>query len=269
MNHKTKPLSHFIEQDVINENNIVEPSDIQIRSLSLSMQGKKILNDINLSLFSTGITTLIGPSGAGKSSLLRCITRLNKTWTGDIHISEKNVARWPGGDEALRCHVGLIAQKPCVFPTTIKANVVFGLSRKARRQSDELIEMCLKQVALWEEVRDRLNVPATMLSLGQQQRLCLARALAIQPKVLLLDEPTASLDPKSKQLIEQTMLQLSKSIPLVCITHDLDQAKRLGGMTVFMCNGEVIEQSACETFFSQPSRIESKEFLRWHVCDCD
>ena len=246
----------------------LQPIEVHINSVSLSIDGQNILDNITLSLPATGVTTLIGPSGAGKSSLLRCITLLHKNWLGEISVHGQNIRHWPGSDDNLRRHIGLIAQKPCVFPTSIIKNVVFGLSRKERRNSDTLVETCLKQVALWDEVSTRLNSSATKLSLGQQQRLCLARALAIKPKLLLLDEPTASLDPRSKQLIEQTMLELSANMPILCITHDLEQAKRLGGTTVFMCDGQIIEQNACESFFNQPTRVESREFLRWSVCDC-
>ena len=127
----------------------------------------------------------------------------------------------------------------------------------------------LRQAALWHEVKDRLHAPAASLSLGQQQRLCLARALAIKPKLLLLDEPTASLDPKSKQLIEQALSQLASHIPLLLVSHNLEQAQRLGEQVIFMCEGKVIEQADCDTFFNHPQRVESKEFLRWAVCECD
>lgn len=242
---------------------------LEIEGLSLSFDGKMILSDVELSLAKSGISSLIGPSGAGKSSLLRCINGLHDHWQGRVTIDGKDIQHWPGGWDALRRHVGLIAQKPCVFPASIRANVLFGLSRRARRHADDLLERCLQQAALWDEVKDRLNSPAETLSLGQQQRLCVARALAIKPRLVLLDEPTASLDPRSKQLIEQSMLELAQHMPVLCVTHDLEQTRRLGGQVVFMCDGKVIEHSDSDTFFSQPQRLESREFLRWNVCECD
>ncbi len=242
---------------------------LTVEALSLSLQGQAILTDINMSLNSCGVTSLIGPSGAGKSSLLRCINGLNENWQGQIQIASKNIDEWPGGWDALRQHVGLIAQSPSVFPVSIYDNVVFGLPRRQRRGADDWVEQCLRQAALWQEVKERLNAPAKSLSLGQQQRLCIARALAIKPGVLLLDEPCASLDPRSKQLVEQTMTELAQQMPLLCVTHDLEQVRRLGGQVVFICDGRVVEQASASDFFAAPQRLESREFLRWSVCDCD
>ncbi len=243
------------------------PLALQVRDLSLTIDGQSLLRDVTLNVPLRGVTTLIGPSGAGKSSLLRCLNRLHENWQGEVAIDGVNVRQWPGGVDVLRRHAGLIGQKPCVFPTTIAANVMFGLPRLQRKRR-AVLEQCLRQAALWDEVKDRLQSPAMSLSLGQQQRLCIARALAVQPKLLMLDEPTASLDPRSKQLIEQTMCELAQTIPVICVTHDLDQAQRLGGQVVFMCDGKVIEAATCASFFNSPQRIESREFLRWSVCDC-
>ncbi len=243
---------------------------LQIDQLKLSIQGQPILHEISLSLPTSGITALIGPSGAGKSSLLHCINLLQQAWQGEITLHQKSIRQWPGGDEKLRRHIGLVAQKPTVFPTTIYRNVVFGIDGFwQRRNAHAIAEQALRQAALWGEVKDRLHAPAASLSLGQQQRLCLARALAIKPKLLLLDEPTASLDPKSKQLIEQALSQLASHIPLLLVSHNLEQAQRLGEQVIFMCEGKVIEQADCDTFFNHPQRVESKEFLRWAVCECD
>lgn len=241
---------------------------LHVRGLSLQIQQQSVLQDVSLQLPVSGITSLIGPSGAGKSSLLRCLNRLHDAWQGEIAINGQSLRQWPGGVDALRRYIGLIGQKPCVFPASIAANVVFGLPRMKRKHG-ALVERCLRQAALWHEVKDRLHAPASSLSLGQQQRLCIARALAIAPKLLMLDEPTASLDPRSKQLIEQTMLELAAQMPVLCVTHDLEQAQRLGGQVVFMCDGKVIERATCGSFFKSPQRIESREFLRWSVCACD
>ncbi|MCF6208135.1 MAG: ATP-binding cassette domain-containing protein, partial [Ghiorsea sp.] len=173
-------------------------------------------------------------------------------------------------EDNLRKFMGLIAQKPAVFPVSIAENVTFGLSRKQRKQDTSVrIHDCLTQAALWDEVKDRLHQPAVTLSIGQQQRLCLARALALQPSVLLSDEPTASLDPRSKQLIEISLRTLAKNMPVLCVTHDLEQAKRLQGQLIFMCDGKIIETGDSQALLQNPQKLETREFLRWEVCDCD
>ncbi len=242
---------------------------LQVEGLNLTLAGVTVLDGVALSLAKTGVTSLIGPSGAGKSTLLRCINGLHQSWQGQIALAGRDIRHWQGGWDQLRRHVGLIAQKPCVFPESIRANVVFGIKGwRQRRRADALVEETLRQAALWDEVSERLAVSAETLSLGQQQRLCIARALAIKPGLLLLDEPTASLDQRSKQLIEKTIQMLAQSMPVICVTHDLDQARRLGGDVVFMCDGRVIEQASSEQFFEQPQRLESREFLSWNVCEC-
>jgi phosphate transport system ATP-binding protein len=261
------PQSKLIEQS--SDQFKPESGSLEIRGLSLQIAATEILQNVDVTVSETGITSLIGPSGAGKSSLLRCLNGLYQQWQGEINLQGGNIRHWPGGWDKLRRHVGLIAQKPCVFPRSIRANVAFGIQGwRQRRRADQIVETVLKQAALWDEVKQRLDSSAESLSLGQQQRLCIARALAIKPGLLLLDEPTTSLDPRSKQLIEQSILLLSESIPVVCVTHDLEQAKRLGGDVVFMCDGKVIEQASSEQFFIQPQRLESREFLRWSVCEC-
>ena len=245
-------------------------SYVSLASVSLHLSGKQILKDVSFSLPETGITSLIGPSGAGKSSVLRCLTGLYHDWQGTILVGGTHTRKWQGGEDALRRHMGLIAQKPSVFPASIYDNVIFGLSRKERKQAQsERVEHCLKQAALWDEVKERLHQSAGALSLGQQQRLCLARALVLEPKVLLLDEPTASLDPRSKQLIEASLHDLAQDISILCVTHDLEQAKRLQGQVIFMCDGKIIEVATANDFFEHPERLETREFLRWSVCDCD
>lgn len=242
---------------------------LQISELSLAIDGVSILRDISLSLPDHGMNTLIGPSGAGKSTLLRCLNMLHTQWQGSVRIMNRDVHAWPGGADALRRTVGLIAQKPSLFPCSIIENVVFGLNRKIRKQvSAETIEQVLRLAALWDEVKDRLQDAASTLSVGQQQRLCIARALTLKPDILLLDEPTASLDPRSKQCIEASLLELAKTMPVLAVTHDIEQAKRLGGQIIFLCDGRLIESGQSELFFERPNRIESREFLRWSVCDC-
>ncbi|MBL4850703.1 MAG: ATP-binding cassette domain-containing protein [Gammaproteobacteria bacterium] len=242
---------------------------VVISELSLKRAGRTILNKLNFSLADQGITTIIGPSGAGKSSLLRCMNGLAKDWQGEIIIDGISSKHWPEGVHGLHQHIGLIGQKPTVFPCSITDNVIFGVRGKQRRQDNSyLVKSCLQQAALWDEVCDRLDDDAQTLSIGQQQRLCIARALAVKPAVILLDEPTASLDPRSKNKIEASLYQLAKNMPVVVVSHDLDQVRRLGGHTLFMCDGNLIEQADSAMLLDTPQRIETREFFQWSVCDC-
>jgi len=240
---------------------------LEVEHLSLQLTGRDILSDLSFSLATTGITSLIGPSGAGKSTLLRCLNRLHEQWQGNISLSNQSIRH--DDSDALRRKIGLIGQKPAVFPCSIRDNVSFGLSRQQRQQiNPQDIQTALKQAALWQEVEQRLDEPADHLSLGQQQRLCLARALILKPSMLLLDEPTSALDPRSRDIIEHSMTNLAQHMPLLWVSHDLEQAQRISSHILFMCDGKLIEQADADTFFHHPKRIESREFLRWSVCDC-
>jgi len=264
---KTVDVQDQILQRIATNQSVVH--SLQASGLSLTLGDNVILSDISFLLPEQGMNTLIGPSGAGKSTLLRCLNLLHSSWQGDLHMMGHHIRAWPGGADSLRRAVGLIAQKPSLFPCSIGQNVVFGLGRKMRQQiSADRIEQVLRQAALWDEVKGRLHDDASTLSVGQQQRLCIARALVLAPKMLLLDEPTSSLDPRSKQCIETSLLDLAQAMPVLCITHDIEQAKRLGGQVIFMCDGRLIESGDSEQFFARPERIESREFLRWSVCDC-
>ncbi|MDQ6959432.1 MAG: ATP-binding cassette domain-containing protein [Mariprofundaceae bacterium] len=269
MNTKKKTAGMLADAAQTIAGNATDAFSLQVSNLNLLLGGKTILQDISFRLPEHGMNILIGPSGAGKSTLLRCLNQLHTDWQGEMHIMNHHARRWPGGADALRCQVGLIAQKPAVFPCSIEGNVTFGLRGKERKRPPaDLIKQVLKQAALWDEVKDRLNEAAETLSIGQQQRLCIARALALAPAMLLLDEPTASLDPYSKQLIEASLLQLAETMPVLCVTHDIEQARRMGGQAIFMCDGCIIETGPVDTFFTRPKRLETREFLRWATCDC-
>jgi len=264
---KTSPLPSAPPQPIAAAD--AETTGLQVSGLSLEIEGNNILRDISFTLPAQGMNVLIGPSGAGKSTLLRCLNLLHTDWCGEIRMMGHDARCWPEGADGLRHAIGLIAQKPTLFPCSIQQNIVFGLGRKDRsRMPGNRIERVLTQAALWDEVKNRLHDPAATLSVGQQQRLCIARALMLSPKILLFDEPTASLDPRSKQFIETSLLELAQHIPVLCVTHDIEQAKRLGGQIIFMCDGRLIESDESEIFFRHPNRVESREFLRWSVCDC-
>lgn len=243
---------------------------LSVTNLDLRIHDRQILRQMSFCLPHRGITCLIGPSGAGKSSLLRCLNLLQESWKGEVSFQGRSIRSWPGGTSALRRQIGLIGQKPVVFPGTIQANLIFGLPRRERRRMGaRQIKDTLHQVGLWQEVGDRLASPAAHLSQGQQQRLCIARALILEPAILLLDEPTASLDRISRQIIEDSIATLAQSLPVLWVTHDLQQCRRVASHVIFLCDGRLIEAGASQALFDQPQKLETREFIHWQVCECD
>jgi phosphate transport system ATP-binding protein len=218
------------------------------------------------------VTAIIGPSGCGKSTLLRCLNRMHETVPlarveGEVRFRGRNIYA-PGVDAiALRRHVGMVFQRPTPFPTmSIRDNVAAGLrvqpgERLDRRQVDEVVERALRQAALWDEVKDRLKASATGISGGQQQRLCIARALATAPHVLLLDEPTASLDPLSTQKVEELVYELRSSMTVIIVTHNMQQAARVSDRTAFMLSGEMVETAPTRTMFTTPTDSRTEAYI--------
>lgn len=225
-------------------------SMIKITSLCVNFGDDLVLDTIDLNLPTNSIITFSGPSGSGKSTLLRSLCRMNDqlagfSRTGSIEIFGKDIHSADTDLCELRRRVALFFQKPCVFPKSIYQNVIFGLNYhrpKERSLFPALAEKALIQAGLWQEVKDRLEAPAMVLSQGQQQRLALARTLALEPDVLLLDEPTASLDPESARVIEELALSLKSSRTLVWVTHDPAQAVRVGDCQVMLSQGRVVTQ---------------------------
>ena len=211
------------------ERNVV----IEIRGLGVLAQGRSLLSGVNLLIPERGVFGIIGPSGAGKSTLLRCLNRLveldgNLRVEGEVLLHGASIATQ--NVDALRARVGMLFQQPVVFPASILKNVLFGvrhLGRVSRRDYPEVAERALRDAALWDEVKDRLHAPAGRLSIGQQQRLCLARTLAVEPEVILMDEPTSALDPRSSAAIEELMLRLRARHTIVLVTHHVMQARRV------------------------------------------
>jgi phosphate transport system ATP-binding protein len=216
------------------------------------------------------VSAIIGPSGCGKSTFLRCLNRMHETVPtadveGDAAINGQSIYKGDLSAIEVRRQIGMVFQRPTPFPTmSIRDNVVAGLrilgrAGPSREEADEIVEDSLNRAGLWTEVKDRLRASAVALSGGQQQRLCIARALATRPRVLLLDEPTASLDPLSTQTIEELLYELRKSICVVIVTHNMQQAARVSDRTMFMLAGEVVEAAATNTIFTSPrdSRTEA------------
>jgi len=182
----------------------------------------------------------------------------------DIHAKETDVCD-------LRRRIGMVFQKPVVFHKSIYENVLFGVRHlriRSKREYPQIVEEHLRLASLWDEVKDRLHQPATRLSIGQQQRLCLARALAVGPEVLLMDEPTSALDPRSIAAIEEMILTLKGQITLILATHNLRQAQNVSDKTIFICNGCVVEQNDTSEFFRNPRHDATREYIQWNACDC-
>ena len=247
---------------------------IDYENVSVWMGDNCILSSINARLAERGVTCLVGPSGAGKSTFLRALNRINEdisgyTLRGSIKISGRDIYDYKD-ITALRRKVGMVFQKPCVFPRSIAENVLFGIRgvKLKKAQKAALIEQSLRRAALWDEVKARLNQSALSLSLGQQQRLCIARTLAINPEILLLDEPTASIDPKSGLAIETLVTELGKTIPVIMVTHNIAQTKRIADHVILLCDGAIVESGSANFMFSARSSLQTRQYLGEELCDC-
>lgn len=244
-------------------------SKMATRGLDFYYGDFKALKDISLSFKTHGVTALIGPSGCGKSTYLRCLNRMNDLILGtrvegsvilddmDIYDSKLDVVD-------LRRRVGMVFQKPNPFPKSIFENVAYGLrvnGWKNRVSIAERVEESLKQAALFDEVKDRLDASALGLSGGQQQRLCIARALAVQPEVLLMDEPASALDPIATQKIEELIHVLKKDLTIIIVTHNMQQAARVSDVTAFFYMGELIEADTTETLFTRPAEKQTEDYI--------
>lgn len=234
-----------------------------------------ILSDINLNLPSRGVTCLVGPSGSGKSTILRWLNRINEeiehaSFSGQINIFGRDVMKAYPDVTELRRQVGMVFQQPCVFPSSIYDNMRIGLrsQKLSKTQVRAAIEESLKSASLWDEVSNRLSDSAGSLSLGQQQRLCLARALILKPEVLLLDEPTASIDPVSARAIEELVVSLGRDIPIIMVTHNIGQAKRISDHVIFLCDGKIVEQGSRAHMFSMRSSEKTRTYVTDEFCDC-
>lgn len=238
---------------------------IRTENLSVAYDGKPAITDINLNIPKGGITAIIGPSGCGKSTLLRCLNGLiieegNTEMGGKVFVDGAPIEELTA--EVLRRKVGLVFQTPTPFPFSIYRNMTYALKyygMRDKKQIDEIVENCLRMAGLYDEVSHELTKNALKLSGGQQQRLCTARALTVNPEVLLLDEPCSALDVKSTDIIENTLKELKKKYTIVIVTHNIAQAERLSDYAVFINEGRLVEQS--ETLFSSPKEPETRAFL--------
>lgn len=248
----------------------VENPILQLKEVSISYSpGKNAVNKVNADIGKNQITAIMGPSGCGKSTLLRAINRMHELYpdintTGEILLNNQNILRM--NPTEVRRMAGMVFQRPNPFPTmSIYENVVAGYKlngiRISKKEKDELVEICLTNVGLWNEVKDSLFKKGTFLSGGQQQRLCIARALALKPEVLLMDEPTSALDPIATNRIEELLLELKKEFTIVIVTHNMSQAARISDYSMFMYLGELIEYDKTQIMFTNPSDKRTEEYL--------
>lgn len=244
-------------------------SHIVVENLSVAYNGHPALENVSLEIPDRQITAVVGPSGCGKTTFLRCLNRLIDTMdqvrvSGRVLIDGQDIFAPRANVISLRRKMGLLSQKPQVLPMSIYDNVAYGPRLhgvRRRRDLDEIVERCLRMSSLWEEVQHRLRAPATGLSVGQQQRLCLARGLAVEPEALLCDEPTAALDPLSAQSVERLFVELKSGYTIVLVTHILRQAKRLADYVVFFYMGELVEHGPAERVFSNPRDERTRKYL--------
>jgi len=244
--------------------------DIKIQNLSVFYGGHRALDNINISIPHNQITAIIGPSGCGKSTLLKSMNRLLENSgevkiSGSVFIDGEDIYRSGVEVTHLRRKMGLLSQRPQVLPMSIFDNVAYGPrihGIRNRRRLSEIVEYYLKMASLWEEVRDRLYTPAVRLSIGQQQRLCLARGLAVEPGIILGDEPTSALDPQSSQNVEECLMRLKKDYTIIFVTHILRQARRIADFVIFMYLGRIIEAGPAEQFFGEPQGDLTRQYVQ-------
>jgi phosphate transport system ATP-binding protein len=248
-----------------------EPNEtcIKVENLNLFYGEKQALHDINMEMSKKKVTAYIGPSGCGKSTLLRCINRMNDLVDsaiidGKILLNGENIYDKAVNVAALRRRVGMVFQKPNPFPKSIFENVAYGLRIQGindKRILEETVENSLRGAALWDEMKDRLNDNALGMSGGQQQRLVIARAIAIEPEVLLLDEPASALDPISTLKIEELINELKEKYTIVIVTHNMQQAARVSDYTAFMYMGELIEMGTTSELFTNPVKKQTEDYI--------
>lgn len=242
---------------------------IEVENLNVFIGDHHILKDINLVIPEKSITCIIGPSGCGKSTFLKTLNRMHDETPevkikGNIFVDDENIYSPKVNVIDIRKKMGLLAQRPCPLPMSIFDNVAYGPrihGLKRRKAINQTVIQYLQFVGLWDEVRGRVRTPATRLSIGQQQRLCLARGLAIEPEYILGDEATSALDPISTRIIEELFIKLKEKYTIILVTHTLRQAKRIADNIVFMYMGEIVEAGPTEEFFNHPREKLTKDYL--------
>jgi phosphate transport system ATP-binding protein len=243
---------------------------LTVRNLAVFFGANKVLKDVSIDIAAKAVTAIIGPSGCGKSTFLRALNRMHELvpearMTGNIRLFGDDIYARSVEPVIVRRRVGMVFQKSNPFPTmSIAENVTVGLRLNGvtnRKLLAERTEQSLQMSALWDEVKDRLHVPAISLSGGQQQRLCIARALAVQPEVLLMDEPASALDPLATAKIEELILELKKDYTIVIVTHNMQQAARVSDFTAFFYMGDLVEFDVTKKIFTSPSKKQTEDYV--------
>lgn len=246
------------------------PAIIKVRNFDFAYGDSQALFDINMDIREKEVTAFIGPSGCGKSTFLRCINRMNdlidiaRIKGGSIEINDVDIYNKDVDVIELRRHVGMVFQKSNPFPKSIYDNIAYGLriqGVKKKSVLDDVVEECLRGAALWDEVKDRLNESALGMSGGQQQRLCIARALAVKPEILLMDEPCSALDPIATAKVEELIHELKKDYTIVIVTHNMQQAARVSDRTAFFYLGKLIEYDVTDTIFMNPNNEQTEAYV--------
>nr|WP_317167457.1 phosphate ABC transporter ATP-binding protein [Sphingobacterium sp. SGR-19] len=246
---------------------------IQIKDLNVTIEGKRILKNINLSIPNNSVTSIIGPSGGGKTTLLKTLNRLvddakGVNITGSVLVNGEDLYAKDAEVTHIRKKMGLLSQKPFPLPMSIFDNVAYGPrihGEKNKKVLTEIVETQLRNVGLWDEVKDRLEGSATKLSIGQQQRLCLARGLAVKPEIILGDESTSALDPISTQTIENLLIALKQDYTIVLVTHILRQARRVSDYIIFVYNGEIIEFGKTDDVLLNPQHEITQQYVKGFI----
>ena len=245
-------------------------AQLEVQDLNLSIGGQPILQEVAVRIPKNKITCIIGPSGCGKSTLLKSLNRLTDSIQGvridgRILLGGKDIVRSSGAELIdLRRRIGLVPQRPCPLPMSIFDNVAYGCrihGIRGRRKLQAVVEHYLREVGLWEEVKDRLREPAVRLSIGQQQRLCLARSLAVEPEYILADEATSALDPVSSKTVEDLFVKLKERYSIVMVTHTLRQALRIADYVVFIYMGRIVEAGEAQQVFHNPQHELTRNYL--------
>lgn len=240
---------------------------IEIEKLNVKVGQKDILKDVELDIYENSINTIVGPSGGGKSTLLRCLNRLVELdphfdFEGRISFEGKDISEY--SEIELRRNIGMVFQRPNPFPMSIYENVAFGIRLQGsvkKEKLDQMVRAALEEVGLYEEVKDNLNRPASTLSGGQQQRLCIARTLILRPTVLMMDEPTSSLDPAAKSRIEDLMFDLKDKYTVILVTHDIAQARKVSDYSAMIYNGRIVATGEGKELLEGTSSDSMKSFL--------
>ena len=274
MNESTQQKGHSIDMSNMGRESrhldlANETAALTVKDLRLNYGEKEALHGIDMIIPKKRVTAFIGPSGCGKSTLLRCFNRMNDLVDGceikgQILLDDQNIYDKSVDVAELRRRVGMVFQKPNPFPKSIYENVAYGLriqGIKKKRQIDETVEWALKSAALWDEVKDRLHESALGMSGGQQQRLVIARTIAVKPEVLLLDEPASALDPISTLKIEELIHELKNDFTIAIVTHNMQQAARVSDYTAFMYMGDMIEFGDTDQLFTNPTKKQTEDYI--------